>query len=122
MLDEVAIHPDPIAWTTVGGLRMRPADVFDAIQTLQKRALITRAGVIKEQWLETTWKLTRKGVRYWEAKVKGVRRRPPSADPVPRYSTAKLALALGPRDVFDLARAPWCWDKGAEIRALGVPQ
>lgn len=120
MLDEIAIHPDPIAWTTVGGLRLRPVDVFAAIQELQSRGYIERAGVVREQWLETTWRLTRKGRRYWEGKVKGRRRRPPSADPVPRHSNSRLALAMGPRDVFDLARAPWCWDKGAEERALGV--
>lgn len=120
MLDEIAIHPDPITWTTVGGLRMNAREVWEAFQELQRRGYIERAGVTRDQWQDTLWRLTRKGWNYWAKHVKGRRRRPPSADAVPRWSTAQLALATGPRDVFDLARAPWEWDKGAEQRAFGV--
>lgn len=120
MLDEVAIHPDPISWTTVGGLRMRPIEIWEAWQVLIARGYIEPCGQTRKQWTEILYRLTSKGRRAWRERVMGVRKRTPRADPVPKFTQAQLAVAAGPRDVFDLARAGWTWDKRKENLQIGV--
>lgn len=114
ILDEFALHPDAMTWHKVKGLRMSIADQFDGVQACVQKGFLQWAGVSCKEWKDAIYRITPAGLAYWEENVRGKRRRPTSADPVPKYSTAKLAAAMSPVDVFDLARAPWRWDKKLE--------
>lgn len=114
LLDEYVRWQDPLPWGRVQGLRIPLSDQFDAVQYLLEQGYIERAGLVREQWLSETYRATPLGVEVWGREVANARRRPPAADPIPRHSSAKRALAIGPRDVFDLSRVPWKWDRKAE--------
>lgn len=116
MLDEFAIQPDPMTWYKVVGLRMQLEAQHEAVEELKRRGFVARAGVTRDEWVAELYAIAEAGRAHWEATVKGQRRRPPGADPVPKFSTAQLALAYGPRDVFDLVRVPWTWNMAEEYR------
>jgi hypothetical protein len=105
-LDEVAIHPDPIAWLTVGGTRLSPSQMILAFADLVDMGFIEQCGVVVTDVREPLYRLTKAGRNYWEKNIKGRRRRPNTATPVPRYRRAQLAAAVGPRSVFDLSIVP----------------
>lgn len=118
MLDEFALHPDAMAWFTVpsSGLRMTLADQFEATHECLKRGYVEWAGVTCDRWKDTLYRITPAGRAYWERKIKGKRRRPTSAQPVPRWSIAQMAAAMSPVSVWDLPRVPFTWDKKQEQR------
>lgn len=107
MLDEFARWPDQIAWYDPTGLRMSPQDQHAGVVWLLKKGLIAPAGYRLRGWIEDTYGITSEGRRHWEVYVKGRRSRPKRAPRIPRWSTAQMAVALGPRDVWDLSRVPW---------------
>lgn len=111
MLDEFALHPDPMTWYQVKGLRISIAEQFEAVNHLFERGFVRWAGVIRDEWKDSLYAITDQGMAYWEEHLKGKRKRPGTADPVPRYSLAKRTAAVSPVDVFDLPRAPWIWRK-----------
>jgi hypothetical protein len=105
-LDEVALHPDPITWLTVGGTRISPSDMLLAFHECKERGLIEQCGVVVTDVREPLYRLTKKGREYWQKNVKGKRKRATTATPIPRYRRAQLAAAVGPRSVFDLSIVP----------------
>lgn len=120
MLDEFAIQPDPMTWYKVVGLRFQLEAQHEAVEELKRRGFVERAGVTRDEWIAELYRITPAGREHWEQNVKGQRRRPPGADPVPKYSTAQMAAATGPREVFDLPRVPWTWDgRGEYIAEFG---
>lgn len=125
MLDEFAIRPDPMPWWGVPArdLRMTLAeqhkavveDLFDQMGFLDIAGVRTQMeGAERAAVKDVLFALTPAGRRHWTRHVKGKRHRPKGAPPVPAASAARLALATGPREVFDLPRAPWVWFKTAE--------
>lgn len=116
MLDEYALHPEGMPWFHVSssGLRMRVSEQFDAVQECVSRGYLVWAGVACRQWKESIYQITPAGRAYWEQNIKGKRKRPTSADPIPRWSTAQRAAAESPVSVWDLARVPFLWDKKSE--------
>lgn len=114
MLDEYAIRPEAMPWYHVRGMRTTIAEQFEAVQECVKRGYLEWAGSVRKEWKDTLYRVSPEGRAYWEANIKGQRRRPRAADPVPRWTTAQLAAAQSPVSVFDLARAPWNWNKRLE--------
>lgn len=116
MLEEYVLHPEPMAWYELPAtkLRMLIHEQFDAVQTLADKGYVEWAGVVCKQWKDTLYRITPEGRSYWEANVKGRRHRPSSAGPVPRWTSAQLAVAQSPVSVWDLARVPFTWDKKKE--------
>lgn len=105
-LDEVALHPDPITWVHVGGTRLTPSQLFLAFVELRERGFIEQCGVVITDVKEPLYRLSKAGRRYWEKHVKGKRKRPSTATPIPKYRRAQIAAAVAPRSVFDLSIVP----------------
>ena len=114
MLDEYALHQDPMPWYRVKGLRMSDADQFDGVLECVKRGFLERAGSVKEEWKDVLYRITDEGLSHWTKFIRGKRTRPSKASEVPRWRRAQLAAAYSPTSVFDLARVPYRWDKKAE--------
>jgi hypothetical protein len=113
MLDEFALHPGAMTWFDVPAtlLGMLIAEQFEAVHTLVERGYLAWAGVRCDQWKDTLYRITPAGRAYWEENIKGKRRRPAKAPPVPRWTTAQIAAATSPTSVWDLARVPFVWKK-----------
>lgn len=118
MLDEYALNPDPMTWHKVTGLRFTIDKQFEAVQELLRRGYLKWSGVTREEWKDTLYAITPEGMAYWVEHIRGKRTRPKTADPLPRWSTAKLAAAQSPVWVFDLPRVPWRWDKKGEQKRM----
>ena len=114
LLDEFVRRIDPVPW-----YEPRPSkwvsleDLHGLVLSLVEQGLLARAGVVKKIWEDgerhndVLYGPTPEGLAFWEANVKGKRRETRATAALPKYSQAKLAVAMGPRDVFDLARVPW---------------
>jgi hypothetical protein len=122
MIDEFAQHPDQMAWYDVTGLRMTPQRQFEGVVWLVKRGLVRPAGYRVRELLEDIYAITPEGREFWEQNVKGRRSRPKTASSPPRWSTAQIAAAVGPRDVWSMSVVPWRWSFAAERAAEAALQ
>jgi hypothetical protein len=109
MLDEYAIQPDPMSWHRVpaGELGIGLAAQCEAVLSLVGMGLLHQVGHSYGSDRDPLYALTPEGRAYWKKEVQGKRRRAPRAPAVPKYSSAVMAAAAAPVDVFDLARVPW---------------
>lgn len=123
MLDEFALHPDPMPWYRVVGFKFGIADQHAAVMFLLERELVKEAGIIREQWKDTLYCITPLGQKFWADNLQGKRVRPRLLTDIPRFSVARYAVLHGPREVFDLADMPWRWSmKREQMSEFGEAQ
>jgi hypothetical protein len=128
-LHEFVTHPDPLPWYVVPQrqLRMSLDDRMNSVMHLYDESLIDIAGIrarLKNKIehgrrldVDVLYAPTAAGRALWESEIAGKVPGRRGDRQVSRHSVARIALALGPRDVFDLPRAPWSWDRAAEQMA-----
>lgn len=105
VLDEICRRPDPCVWFDLAGIRIPPGDIQQAVQELQDLGYVERGGVLHlEEATEQTVRPTTAGLSFWKERVEPYRTRPSTAKKLSRHSKARTALAISPRDVFDLWR------------------
>lgn len=107
MLDEYALHPDPMPWWRVQGLRISLAEQHEGVVVLEEKGFVEWAGVKKDEWVDTLYRISRAGRAYWKRHVEGKRTRPGIATPLPRHSFAQLTRAIAPNSAWDLGRITW---------------